>query len=73
MKKAKVVLKQTDCTLEKGLTYTSKHTGDEGFAFTMAIGFAISLAKQNGLSLTKVKELVTDIYKETEDIDDGKN
>lgn len=68
MKKAKVVLKQKEFT-DNGFTYVSKHDGDEGFCFTMAIGFATSLAKQSGVSLTKVKELVTDIYKETEDVE----
>ena len=68
MERAKVVLKQKGLE-EGGFTYVSKCKGESGLCFTMAIGFATSLAKQSGISLTKVKELVTDIYKETEDVE----
>lgn len=68
MKKAKVVIKEKKYNDENDLIYVSKYKGDEGICYAMAIGFAVSLAKQNNISLTKVKELVTDIYKETEDI-----
>lgn len=68
MEKAKVVLKQKEFDGD-GFTYVSKTKGESGLCFTMAIGFATSLAKQSGISLTKVKELVTDIYKETEDVE----
>ncbi len=70
MKKSKVVIKQKTFT-DSGFTYVSKHKGDDGLCFTMAIGFAVQLAKDCGISLTKVKELVTDIYKETEDVNNG--
>ena len=69
MKKAKVVIKEKEYNDENDLIYTSECKGDEGICYTMAIGFAVSLAKQNNISLTKVKEHVTDIYKETEDIE----
>lgn len=68
MKKAKVVLKQKELT-DNGFTYVSKSDGDDGLCFTMAIGYAVQLAKECGVSLTKVKSLVTDIYKETEDVE----
>lgn len=68
MTKSKVVIKQKGYT-DNGLTYVSKNKGEDGICFTMAMGFAISLAKQSGISLTKIKELVTDIYKETEDVE----
>lgn len=68
MKKAKVVIKEKKYNDENDLIYVSKCKGNEGTCYTMAIGFAVSLAKENNISLTKVKELVTDIYKETEDI-----
>ena len=68
MKRAKVIIKQKELA-ENGFTYISKHKGDNGLCFTMAIGFAVQLAKDSGISLTKVKELVTNIYKETEDVD----
>lgn len=68
MKKAKVVIKEKKYNDENDLIYVSKYKGDEGICYTMAIGFAVSLAKQSNVSLTKVKELVADIYKETEDI-----
>lgn len=68
MNKAKVVIKQKEYA-DNGLVYVSKHKGEDGICFTMAMGFAISLAKQSGISLTKIKELATDIYKETEDVE----
>ena len=68
MVKAKVILKQKEFN-DDGFTYISKDDGDEGLCFTMAIGYAVQLAKDCGISLTKVKELVTDIYKETEDVE----
>lgn len=66
--KAKVIVKQKSFT-DDGLTYVSKSRGEDGVCFTMAMGFAIGLAKQSGISLTKIKELVTDIYNETEDVE----
>ena len=67
MKKAKVILKAQKFD-DDGFCYETKDRGDEGLCFTMAIGYAVQTAKKNGISLTKVKSLVTDIYKETEDI-----
>jgi len=67
MRKAKVVLKEIRNNEEEGLVYTSNDKGDVGSCFTMAIGYAVQLAKNSNVSLTKVKELVTEIYKETED------
>ncbi len=67
MRKPKVILKAQRFD-DDGFCYETKDRGDEGLCFTMAIGYAVQTAKKNGISLTKVKSLVTDIYKETEDI-----
>lgn len=67
MERAKVVIKQKGLD-EHGFVYVSKCKGEEGLCFTMAMGVAISIAKKSGISLTKIKGLVTDIYKETEDV-----
>jgi len=72
MRKPKVILKLKK-NEDKDMIYISKCTGDNGVCFTMAMGFAISLAKNSGISLSKVKELVSDIYKETEDDDNGED
>ena len=68
MERAKIIIKQKEYD-ENGFTYVSKCKGDEGLCFTMAIGFAVSPAKKSGVSATKVKEIVGDIYKETEDVE----
>lgn len=65
MNKSKVVIKQTGYT-EDGLSYTSRHKGEDGVCFTMALGFACSLAKSCGMSLTKLTSLLKDMYRETE-------
>ncbi len=66
--KAKVIIKELKNNEEEGLVYTTKDRGDAGTCFTMAMGFAASIAKQSGVSLAVVKKLVTDIYNETEDV-----
>ena len=73
MRKAKVILKENYNNEEEGLVYTSDSKGDSGTCFTMAIGYAMSLAKTSGLSYTEISDLIKDIYNETEDDNDGKN
>lgn len=68
MRKAKVVLKETGFN-DEGFSYSSSDRGDTGKCFTMAVGYATSLAKQNGVSITKLKEIITEIYKETEEVE----
>lgn len=69
MRKPKVVLKATHFD-DNGFCYQSSERGDDGLCFTMAIGYAVSLAKRNNVPLKKFNEVVKDIYKETEDIND---
>lgn len=66
MKKAKIIIKQKEYG-DNGLVYTTDFKGEEGICFTMALGAAVSLAKQNNISMTKVVNILKDIYKETED------
>jgi len=68
MRKPKVVLKLKK-NKQQDMIYISKCSGDDAVCFTMAMGFAVSLAKNAGISLSKVKEILSDIYKETEDIE----
>jgi len=70
MKKAKVILKEECFDEEHGLQYITKDRGDIGSCFTMAIGYAVSLAKTNGISIKRFNQLVKQIYNETEDIND---
>ena len=70
MRKAKVIIQEKKNN-DKGFVYLTKFRGKEGVCFTMAIGFAVDLAKKSGISLTKIKSLVTDIYKETEENNNG--
>lgn len=72
MAKIKVVLKGLSVD-DSGFGFESRHKGDEGLCMSMAIGFATSIAKQNGISLTKLKSLVADMYNEEGEINDGKN
>lgn len=69
MKKAKVIIKQKGLNIENGLVYITKSDGPEYVCFTMALGYAVHEAKQNGMSLSKIKALVTDMYKEREEND----
>lgn len=72
MKKAKIVIKQKEYD-DNGLVYTTNCKGEAGICFTMALGTAVSIAKQNGISMTKITSILKDIYKETEDNENGKN
>ena len=72
MKKAKVIIKQNNFN-EDGLSYTTKDKGDEGICFTMAMGYAVSVAKRNNVPLKTFNNLVKDIYKETEDVENDKD
>ena len=58
---------------EDGFSFESKCRGEEGLCISMALGFACELAKENGMALTTLKNLLSDIYKEKGVIDDGKN
>lgn len=58
---------------ENGFTFESKSKGDDGLCISMALGYACELAKENGMALTTIKKLLSDIYKEKGVIDDGKN
>lgn len=70
MAKNKVIIKEKRNKNNDSILYVTKHKGDDGICFTMAMGFGVSLAKQCGLSQNKVLDLVKDIYKETEDVND---
>ena len=73
MNKSKVIIKEKRIKNSDSITYITKHKGEDGICFTMAMGFGVSLAKQCGLSLTKVVDLVKDIYRETEDVNDDQD
>ena len=71
MTKSKVIIKEKRDKDANNITYITKHKGEDGICFTMAVGFGVSLAKSCGLTEQQVVDLVRDIYSETEsDIDD---
>ena len=70
--KHKVVLWGNDPD-ENGFTFESKSKCDDGLCLSMAVGYDCELAKQNGLALTTLKNLLTDVYKEKGVMNDGKN
>lgn len=72
MRKAKIVIKEKGFD-EEGLCYTTKDKGDEGVCFTMAIGYVVNLAKTNEVPLKSLNNIIKDAYKETEEVEDGKN
>lgn len=63
MKKAKVILKERRFN-DVGLEYISKDKGCYEACFGMAIGYAVELAKENGVSLKEITKIVSNIYKE---------
>ena len=71
MTKSKVIIKEKRDKNANSITYVTRHKGEDGICFTMAMGFCVSLAKSCGLTEQQVVDLVKDIYLETEsDIDD---
>jgi len=72
MKKAKVILKENSFT-DGGLKYTTKDRGDDGICFTMAIGYAMNLAKMNNVPLKTVNAIVKDTYKEMGEVENDKD
>lgn len=71
-KTPKVVLKARDYG-EYGLNYSADYRADEGVCASMALSFAVSLFKENGMALTKFKSLATDMWKELEENENGEN
>lgn len=72
MRKPKVVLKAKDYG-DYGLNYSANYRYDEGVCASMALSFAITLFKENGMALTKFKSLASDMWKELEEEENGKN
>ena len=71
-RKPKVVLKAQDYG-DYGLNYSADYQSDEGVCASMALSFAIMLFKENGMALMKFKQLASDMWKELEEDENGKN